>query len=1399
MLFTNLTHHKNFKTVVFVFLFIFFSINSRAQISQNGIYFQAIAKDNFDHPANRRNIYIQSNVIQSSSTGPKVLIEEFQTITDEAGIFTITIGKGIRKGGLVNTLSQIDWANGPFFLNLKIVITPIAPAALWDYSKEWIDLGTTSFGTVPYALYAGTAAGLSDKLSITDTTNMLSIYAKMTTVKTIEHKVNTKIAITDTAAMLAPYKKIVNELIASKITTLTADAINSALNSKVSLVDSNIIYVTPTKLAASAFDPTAINNNIALKANTSDVTNSLTTKVDLSDSTIKYVTPTQLAAKNVDLAPINAFIATKLNLSDSTTIYVTPTQLAAKTVDLAPINASIATKVDKVTGKVLSSNDFTTTEKTKLGAISGTNTGDQDLSTFATSTALALKANTSDINSSLINKVNITDTSTMLSDRIKRDTSFLSKRINLKENELNKSNDIVADALSESKYPSVKAIKSYVDVTNLVGVADADPLNKGKIKLAGDLGGTADAPIISNDAITTNKVLDAAITNAKIASGINASKVGLGNVTNHTQLYNLNGLTAQLQNFATPGISGLSPNWTSVGSDHVINIPMANASSVTAGLISKPDYDHFNTAYVTSINALTTHSNNGTAILTGQSLNIPNYSIIGLSGNINPNYILAGPRTGVAGTVQYRALVAADIPDNIANTSGNASTASKLQSPASINNIAFDGSTNINIKASTTNKLLFSVSGDGANTTDFFDGSSNKTLSYNTVGASPLSGSSNITTLGTISTGIWNGTVVGASVGGAGNVNGLLKANGNGLVTAASAVSDYQIPLNFIAPLINATSSISINQANTNTAGYLSSADWNTFNNKISASEKAIANGIATLNALGKIPTAQIPAISFSSGYVVNSQTEMLALTAAVLGSIAIRTDNSKNYVLSTSDPAVLANWLELLMPAAVSSVNGYTTGSIVLTSSDINEGTNLYFSNTRVKSAVDGFLGGDAPLSYTASTGKITITQATTNSSGYLSSTDWNTFNNKMTTLGTQSANTIYAAPNGIGGAPIFRTLVAADIPTLNQNTTGNAASSTALLNTKLINGIGFNGTADITISANTNNAITFSNSGTGAATLSSFNGTSPMTISYNSIGASPIVGSVSLTTLGTITAGTWNANIIGSNYGGAGANNGILKANGSGSVSTAVAGSDYESPLSFTAPLSKTSNTISIQTATSSNTGALSSSDWQLFNNKQATLVAGTGVTMSGGNTLSIGQAVATISSPSFAGISLTGLNVSGIVTNNASGVLSTLSTTGTGLVVKENTPTLITPNIGAANATSIIASGDITAKRFKLTMPNATASLITTALDLSTGNVFTINLSLNVTTLNLTNPAVGTYLIKFVQDATGSRDVTFPTSWKWAGGVIPNLTNTPNKLDIVTLIYDGNYYYTTIVQNF
>ena len=43
--------------------------------------------------------------------------------------------------------------------------------------------------------------------------------------------------------------------------------------------------------------------------------------------------------------------------------------------------------------------------------------------------------------------------------------------------------------------------------------------------------------------------------------------------------------------------------------------------------------------------------------------------------------------------------------------------------------------------------------------------------------------------------------------------------------------------------------------------------------------------------------------------------------------------------------------------------------------------------------------------------------------------------------TLDSQTANYIFAAPNGSAGVPSFRALLAADIPTLNQNTTGTAA----------------------------------------------------------------------------------------------------------------------------------------------------------------------------------------------------------------------------------------------------------------------------------------------------------------------------------------------------------------------
>ena len=191
---------------LFLFIFIFF-INLHAN-AQTGIFFQAIARDINTNPAKDRKIYVQSNIIQSSPTGTIVLIEEYQTFTDAFGIFNILVGSGNRVGGTVTGLSTIDWSKGPYYLNLKIVITPVGVGAGWDYTKEWVDIGTTIFGTVPFALYSANTANINEKLNAADTTKMLEPYAKGKAVQILSTTIDTKLATKDTSAMLAPYAKL---------------------------------------------------------------------------------------------------------------------------------------------------------------------------------------------------------------------------------------------------------------------------------------------------------------------------------------------------------------------------------------------------------------------------------------------------------------------------------------------------------------------------------------------------------------------------------------------------------------------------------------------------------------------------------------------------------------------------------------------------------------------------------------------------------------------------------------------------------------------------------------------------------------------------------------------------------------------------------------------------------------------------------------------------------------------------------------------------------------------------------------------------------------------------------------------------------------------------------------
>lgn len=81
-------------------------------------------------------------------------------------------------------------------------------------------------------------------------------------------------------------------------------------------------------------------------------------------------------------------------------------------------------------------------------------------------------------------------------------------------------------------------------------------------------------------------------------------------------------------------------------------------------------------------------------------------------------------------------------------------------------------------------------------------------------------------------------------------------------------------------------------------------------------------------------------------------------------------------------------------------------------------------------------------------------------------------------------------------------------------------------------------------------------------------------------------------------------------------------------------------------------------------------------------------------------------------------------------------------------------------------------------------------TIALDWNNGNVQSVTLGGN-RTFTFANPlSGGRYLIELIQDATGSRTITWPTI-KWRGGTPPTLTTTATKTDLITLIYDGTSY--------
>lgn len=126
-----------------------------------------------------------------------------------------------------------------------------------------------------------------------------------------------------------------------------------------------------------------------------------------------------------------------------------------------------------------------------------------------------------------------------------------------------------------------------------------------------------------------------------------------------------------------------------------------------------------------------------------------------------------------------------------------------------------------------------------------------------------------------------------------------------------------------------------------------------------------------------------------------------------------------------------------------------------------------------------------------------------------------------------------------------------------------------------------------------------------------------------------------------------------------------------------------------------------------------------------------------------------------------------------------------TGTGSLVFNTNPTIDGATFtGNAQTTSVAAA----------------SSTGTLSINCNDSNVFTVSMTENVSTLTLSNASDGqTINVRFTQDATGGRTITWPASFKWAGGSAGSLSSGANEVDFLVATYIGSSWYASLLKAF
>lgn len=141
---------KNLLTTLF-FVLIALTMATGFSYAQapEGIIYQAEARNELGQLISNEMLDVKISILKESTDGLKVWEGTHKVVTNQYGMFIVVVGTGEHSPAY--NFMIIQWDEFPHFLNVKVK----APG-----SAEWIDMGTSQFLSVPYALHAKTAESL---------------------------------------------------------------------------------------------------------------------------------------------------------------------------------------------------------------------------------------------------------------------------------------------------------------------------------------------------------------------------------------------------------------------------------------------------------------------------------------------------------------------------------------------------------------------------------------------------------------------------------------------------------------------------------------------------------------------------------------------------------------------------------------------------------------------------------------------------------------------------------------------------------------------------------------------------------------------------------------------------------------------------------------------------------------------------------------------------------------------------------------------------------------------------------------------------------------------------------------------------------------------------------------